>query len=79
MTTVTLSSKFQLSLPKSVREALRLQAGQRFLVMTKGEVVTLVPERDMAWARGRLKGASTAAVRSREDQHQPPAKRQKHT
>lgn len=67
MSTVTLSSKFQFSLPKAVREALHLQAGQRFLVMTKGEVVTLVPERDMAWARGRLKGASTGNVRSRED------------
>lgn len=67
MTTVTLSSKFQLSLPKSVREALHIEAGQRFLVMTKGEVVTLVPERDMTWARGKLKGASVADVRSRQD------------
>lgn len=67
MTTVTLSSKFQLSLPKSVREALHIEAGQRFLVMTKGEVVTLVPERDMARARGKLKGASVSDVRSRQD------------
>lgn len=67
MSTITLSSKFQFSLPKAVREALHLQAGQRFLVMTKGDVVTLVPERDMAWARGRLKGASIVNVRSRED------------
>lgn len=67
MTTITLSSKFQFSLPKSVRESLHLEAGQRFLVMTKGEVVTLVPERDMDWARGKLKGASVVNVRDRSD------------
>lgn len=67
MTTITLSSKFQFSLPKSVRESLHLEAGQRFLVMTKGEVVTLVPERDMDWARGKLKGVSVVNVRDRSD------------
>lgn len=67
MTSITLSSNFQVSLPKSVREELRLEAGQRFLVMARGAVVSLVPERDMAWARGKLKGAGTTDVRNRED------------
>lgn len=73
MNAVTLSSKFQLSLPKALREELSLKAGQKFLVMAKGDVVTLVPQRDMAWARGLLKGARAAEPRSREDRQARPA------
>lgn len=67
MSTATLSSKYQLSLPKSVRQQMDLKAGQRFTVMAKGEVITLVPQRTMEWARGRLAGASITGIRERKD------------
>ena len=67
MASVTLSSKFQLVIPKTVREQLHLQAGQRFTVITKGDVIELVPMRDIASARGMLKRADPLDYRDRRD------------
>ena len=39
----TLSSKFQISLPKAVREAQHWQAGQEFVFIPKGKGVLLMP------------------------------------
>jgi len=67
MTTVTLSSKFQLSIPKIVREELRLQAGQKFAVITKGDIISLVPIPELTEMRGIAKGADTGNYRDRFD------------
>ena len=67
MTTVTLSSKFQLSIPKAVREEMGLRAGQRFAVITKGDIVSLVPVPDLAEMRGIAKGVDTGEYRDRVD------------
>ena len=67
MTTVTLSSKFQLSIPKAVREELGLQAGQRFAVITKGDIISLVPVPDLVEMRGIAQGADTGDYRDRAD------------
>jgi AbrB family looped-hinge helix DNA binding protein len=67
MTSVTLSSKFQLSIPKAVREELHLQAGQKFAVITKGDIISLVPIPDLAQMRGIAKGADTSDYRDRTD------------
>jgi AbrB family looped-hinge helix DNA binding protein len=67
MTSVTLSSKFQLSIPKAVREELHLQAGQRFAVITKGDIISLVPIPELAEMRGIAKGADTSNYRDRTD------------
>ena len=40
MASVTLSSKFQFSIPKAVREELNLRAGQQFAVITKGDIIS---------------------------------------
>jgi len=63
----TLSSKHQVVIPKPVRDALGLGAGQKFTLLVKGESITLVPVRGLAWARGRLQGADVSGVRDRED------------
>ena len=65
MHTATLTSKFQICIPKAVRERLGLQAGQQFVFVTKGDTISLVPSRDIAALRGILRGASTADVRDR--------------
>ncbi|SHE95347.1 looped-hinge helix DNA binding domain-containing protein, AbrB family [Microbulbifer donghaiensis] len=67
MAVATLSSKFQLGIPKSVREELGLKAGQKFTVIAKGSVIELVPVRSMDDMRGLLRGASTVEVRDRRD------------
>ena len=67
MTSVTLSRKFQLSIPKAVREELHLQAGQRFAVITKGDIISLVPIPELSEMRGIAKGADTSDYRDRTD------------
>lgn len=67
MTVATLSSKFQLGIPKAVREELGLKSGQKFTVIVKGSVIELVPVRSMDEMRGLLRGASTLEVRDRRD------------
>lgn len=49
-----LSSKFQLSIPKSIREDLKLQAGQKFTWVSRGNIIELIPLRPVKEARGML-------------------------
>ena len=67
MNTTTLSSKFQLAIPKAVRDLLSLQAGQQFTVLVKGNAIELVPMRSLQAMRGRLKGANTENHRDHKD------------
>jgi AbrB family looped-hinge helix DNA binding protein len=65
--TATLSSKFQISIPKSVRTARHWQAGQEFAFIPKGTGVLLVPVPDRAALMGPAKGAIPADYRDRKD------------
>lgn len=67
MNAVTLSSKFQLSIPKSIREEMHLQAGQKFAIIPKGDTIVLAPIRRLDQARGILKGADPRDYRDRSD------------
>ena len=69
MTSATLSSKYQLSIPKAIREQLHLQAGQKFSVIAKGGVIELVPVRSIESARGMLKNANPDNYRDRRDRY----------
>ena len=63
MQTVTVSPKFQVVIPKSVREALRLRPGQKMQVIEYEGRIELLPERDMAELKGFLRGIDTTFVR----------------
>lgn len=67
MHTATLSSKYQLAIPKAIRELLNLQAGQQFTVLAKGKSIELVPVRSLKSMRGILKGVNTENYRDRQD------------
>lgn len=67
MYTATLSSKYQLAIPKGIRDLLNLQAGQQFTVLAKGRVIELVQVRSIKEMRGFLKGVNTEDVRDRRD------------
>jgi AbrB family looped-hinge helix DNA binding protein len=67
MHTTTLTSKFQLSIPKAIRDKLKLEAGQQFIFVTKGETITMVPKRGIGEIRGLLKGANPGNYRDRQD------------
>ncbi len=67
METATLSSKFQLVVPRRARERMGLRPGMRFTVLDKGGVLYLVPERPMRSYRGLAKGSSPRGLREKKD------------
>lgn len=65
--TATLSGKFQISIPKSVREEQHWQAGQEFVFIPKGKGVLLMPVPDLAQLAGIAKAARKDSYRDRMD------------
>jgi AbrB family looped-hinge helix DNA binding protein len=63
MEAVKLSSKFQVVIPRSVRERLQLVAGQRMQVIAYGNRIELIPEQDISTMRGFLRGIDTTVPR----------------
>jgi len=59
MQTVTVSPKYQVVIPKTVREALNLRPGQKMQVLEYNGRIEFIPERDIAELRGFLKGINT--------------------
>jgi len=59
MQTVTVSPKYQVVIPKAVREALHLRPGQKMQVVEYDGRIELIPERDIKELRGFLKGINT--------------------
>ncbi len=59
MQLVTVSPKYQVVIPKTVREALKLQPGQKMQVVEYAGRIELIPERDIKELRGFLKGINT--------------------
>jgi AbrB family looped-hinge helix DNA binding protein len=69
MSTATLSSKFQLSLPKALRETMQLQPGQQFELIPMGSIIQLVPKTSIKELRGIARGANPKQYRDRTDRH----------
>jgi AbrB family looped-hinge helix DNA binding protein len=67
--TATLSSKFQISIPKAVREDLHWEAGQEFVFIPKGKGVLLMPVPELDELAGLAKGAKVDEYRDREDRY----------
>jgi AbrB family looped-hinge helix DNA binding protein len=63
MTTVTVSPKYQIVIPKAVREAMELQPGQKIEVIQYQNQIVLVPLLSLEKARGFLTGIDTTIVR----------------
>ena len=67
--TATLSSKFQISIPKAVREEQRWQAGQEFVFIPKGKGVLVMPVPEFQQLAGIAKGARKDGDRDRKDRY----------
>lgn len=59
MQSVTVSPKFQVVIPKSIREALQLRPGQKMQVIEFEGRIELIPELDIRQLHGFLKGINT--------------------
>jgi AbrB family looped-hinge helix DNA binding protein len=65
--TATLSSKFQICIPKAVRTAQRWHAGQVLAFIPKGEGLLLIPVPKFGQLAGLARGAKPRAYRDRTD------------
>ena len=63
MTTVTISPKFQVVIPKKIRESLKLEPGQKVQAIEYDNRVELIPVRPITEMRGFLKGIDTTVER----------------
>ena len=63
MTQVTVSPKFQVVIPRDVREALGLQPGQKVQVIQYEDRVELIPIKSIKETRGFLNGIDTSVER----------------
>jgi AbrB family looped-hinge helix DNA binding protein len=63
MAAVTVSPKFQVVIPKEIREKLGLSPGQRIQLVVYGDRIELIPVRPVRRMRGFLKGIDTRVPR----------------
>lgn len=66
MTAVTVSEKFQVVIPKAVRESLGLQPGQKIEVIVHEGRAEFIPLRPMKAMRGFLRGIDTRVPRDKD-------------
>ncbi len=69
MTHTSISPKFQIVLPKAIRERLKLIPKQRLIVMEKGGIIHLIPEVTMKQLKGHFagQGLSSDNIRDKKD------------
>jgi AbrB family looped-hinge helix DNA binding protein len=66
MTTITVSSKYQIVIPAKIREALGIRLGERLHAIEYRGRIELVPVGSVKAARGSLKGINTDVPRDDE-------------
>ena len=66
MERVTISPKFQVVIPRSVRERLKLLPGQQVQVVPYDDRIELIPLRPARELRGSLRGMSTDLIREQD-------------
>jgi len=63
MTVVTVSPKYQVVIPKVVRESMGIVSGQKVQMLTFGNRIELIPIKPMKELRGFLQGIDTNVKR----------------
>ncbi len=63
MTAVTVSPKFQVVIPKDVRDRMGIVSGQKIQMLTYSNRIELIPIKPMKEMRGFLKGINTDVKR----------------
>ena len=63
MTAVTVSPKFQVVIPKEIRDSMGIVSGQKIQILTYQNRIELIPIKPMKKMRGFLKGINTDVIR----------------
>jgi len=66
METVTVSPKFQIVIPLSIRKALGIKPGEKIQIIQYQDRIEFIPMRRMKKMRGFLKGIDTAVEREKD-------------
>ena len=66
MIAVTVSPKFQVVIPKEVRESMGIVAGQKIQMLTYRNRIELIPVKPMKKMKGFLKGIDTEVKRDKD-------------
>ncbi len=69
METVKVSPKFQIVIPKKIRERMKLKPGQTLILMEREGILTAVPDVPLEKLRGILKGISPEGLREKPLNH----------
>ncbi len=67
MVSATVSPKFQVVIPRPVREKINLHPGTKMQVLAYGDRIEFIPIKPMKTMRGFLKGISTDVQREKKD------------
>jgi AbrB family looped-hinge helix DNA binding protein len=67
MDTVTISSKYQMVIPRSIRKKWNVKPGQKVRLIVYGNRLEVVPVRNIKEARGFLRGMGSDIEREEED------------
>ncbi|MBS3056207.1 MAG: AbrB/MazE/SpoVT family DNA-binding domain-containing protein [Candidatus Aenigmarchaeota archaeon] len=67
MTVVTISSKFQVVIPKQIRENMELRPKEKMVIIEKQGTIHLVPVENIKKLRGFLKDMSSKNMREEHD------------
>jgi AbrB family looped-hinge helix DNA binding protein len=67
MDSVTISTKYQIVIPREARKQLHIKPGQKMRVILYDNRVVLIPVRPIEEAYGSLKGIETDILRDEED------------
>ncbi|SCZ85310.1 AbrB/MazE/SpoVT family DNA-binding domain-containing protein [Nitrosomonas mobilis] len=66
MTTVTVSPKYQIVIPKEIRESMGIVSGQKVQITSYQGRIEVVPLKPMREMRGFLKGIDTTVLREKD-------------
>lgn len=64
---VAVSSKYQIVIPREVRDRIGLKPGQKPIVVEKGGIISLIPDEPLTRLRGFLRGMSPRRIRDERD------------
>ena len=69
MEVVTVSPKFQVVIPKSIREYMGIESGEKVMMFEKDEVIHMIRVTNIQDFRGRFRNVTTEGLRDEEDRY----------
>lgn len=67
MEAVTVSSKYQIVIPKDIRKEIKAKPGMQYWIFTDGDGIKLIPKKDIQDLFGTLKDIDSNIEREEED------------